>query len=260
MGLHFNTEPPPLRSGAARAGMGAALRLLEEIGRPVFYSERAGDVEDSRIKLENSVEVRECFSYLRDVYENLGHGAGHSVRVAVDAGAIVSIECTRAGCDDALKDRCVRLVHIAALLHDIRRTERNHAAAGAAAAEAILRDMGFDDTDRGAVTLAISNHEAFRDPVRAATPDAQLISDALYDADKFRWGPDNFTETIWYMLEALGVPINLMVASYAEKSKGIEAVKQTFRTRTGCAYGPDFISRGLLIGEKLIKILETSGD
>ncbi len=240
--------------------MSAAFRFSEEIGPPVFYLEHAGEVGASRGKLESSAEVRECFSRLGGIYENLGHGAGHSIKVAVDAGAIVLIECETAGFEEDRREKCVRLVHIAGLLHDIRRAERNHAAAGAEAADSILRDLGFNGADRAVVTLAISNHEAFKEPVPAASPDAQLVSDALFDADKFRWGPDNFTETIWYMLEALSAPISMMVASYEEKSKGIEAVKKTFRTRTGNDYGPDFIGRGLLIGDKLIKMLGAVGD
>ncbi|MFA6450988.1 MAG: hypothetical protein WCX65_16050, partial [bacterium] len=124
-----------------------------------------------------------------------------------------------------------------------------------AAADEILRELEFSAGDRAAVSFAISNHEAFRPAAVAETEDTQLISDALYDADKFRWGPDNFTETVWFMLEAAGAPVEMMVASYPEKIKGVEAVMETFRTKTGREYGPDFITRGLRIGEKMIEIL-----
>ncbi len=250
-----DTTLPPLRDSAARRGREIALGLLTEIGAPEFYVEQIQWVGRSRERLEESEEVAECLNQLSGVYENLGHGAGHSVKVAVDAGAVAFIESGVLGFSGPRTDRCVRLAHIAALLHDIRRKEKNHAEAGAIAAEPILRELGMADSDREAVLLAIRNHEAFRPATPAVSPEAQIVSDSLYDADKFRWGPDNFTETLWFMLESAGIPVEAMVKSYPEKIKGIEAISGTFRSATGRRYGPDFIRRGLLIGERLIAAL-----
>jgi hypothetical protein len=43
------------------------------------------------------------------------------------------------------------------------------------------------------IVAAIRNHEAFRKILESEDKSARLVSDSLYDADKFRWGPDNFT-------------------------------------------------------------------
>jgi len=37
--------------------------------------------------------------------------------------------------------------------------------------------------------------------------------------------------------------------------EGIERVRETFRTRTGRIYGPDFIDRGIEIGMKFYTIM-----
>lgn len=78
-----------------------------------------------------------------------------------------------------------------------------------------------------------------------------MISDALYDADKFRWGPDNFTDTIWAMLACRGVPLSKALPRFLGGLDGIRRIRDTFRTAAGRQYGPDFIDRGLAIGARL---------
>jgi hypothetical protein len=106
-----------------------------------------------------------------------------------------------------------------------------------------------------AITKAIGNHEAFQPVETLEDPLDLLISDALYDADKFRWGPDNFTEMLWSMLERRNVPIPAVMGRYLEGMKGIEKIRATFRSRSGKVYGPDFIDRGMEIGRKLYEEL-----
>jgi len=53
---------------------------------------------------------------------------------------------------------------------------------------------------------AIRNHEAFKETLEAADKEGRLVSDALYDADKFRWGPENFTTTLWTIVTANDTP------------------------------------------------------
>jgi len=90
--------------------------------------------------------------------------------------------------------------------------------------------------------------------------DAQLISDALYDADKFRWGPDNFTETLWAMIIPRKTPLPVLLSRFLSRLEGIENIRTTFRTPTGREYGPDFIDRGLLIGRRLHAALTAGGE
>ncbi len=80
---------------------------------------------------------------------------------------------------------------------------------------------------------------------------AQLLSDTLYDADKFRWGPDNFTETLWAMIASRGIPLQALLPRLLPGIEGIRKIRDSFRTPTGREYGPDFIDRGLTIGRRL---------
>ncbi len=102
---------------------------------------------------------------------------------------------------------------------------------------------------------AIANHEAFVEPKRIASPLGQTISNALYDADKFRWGPDNFTHTLWQMLRASRAAIVPLIRRFPKGMEGISRIKETFRTETGKIYGPEFIELGLKIGERIYQFL-----
>jgi hypothetical protein len=83
-----------------------------------------------------------------------------------------------------------------------------------------------------------------------------MISDALYDADKFRWGPDNFTFTLWHMLRSSKTPIVPLIRRFPKGMEGISWIKNTFRTETGKIYGPEFIELGLKVGEKVYHFLQ----
>jgi hypothetical protein len=103
---------------------------------------------------------------------------------------------------------------------------------------------------------AIANHEAFVEPKTVSSPVGQMISDALYDADKFRWGPDNFTHTLWQMLRSSRTRIVPLIRRFPKGMEGISRIKETFRTETGKMYGPEFIELGLEIGVKIYQFLE----
>jgi hypothetical protein len=105
------------------------------------------------------------------------------------------------------------------------------------------------------IVRAIANHEAFVEPEKIDSPVGQMISDALYDADKFRWGPDNFTQTLWQMLRSSGARIAPLIRRFPKGMEGISAIKETFRTETGKIYGPEFIELGLKIGAKVHQFL-----
>ncbi len=110
----------------------------------------------------------------------------------------------------------------------------------------------FDLAEREvqAITGAIRNHEAFRAAEILEDPLAQFLSDALYDADKFRWGPDNFTEMLWDMVEYRKASLDALLTRFLKGMEGIKRIRETFRTQTGKIYGPDFIDRGIEIGMK----------
>ena len=106
------------------------------------------------------------------------------------------------------------------------------------------------------VTAAIRNHEAFREVLMSEDESARLVSDALYDADKFRWGPDNFTTTLWLMIKASGTSARTLYNTFQEKMAGIRRIKETFRSATGRRYGPEFIDFGIEIGNEIYSEME----
>jgi hypothetical protein len=169
--------------------------------------------------------------------------------VAVDAGAIILTELN-GGPPAADAERLVLLAHLAGLLHDIKRAEKDHARAGAREASGILATFALKDSERSAITQAIANHEAFQIPDALADPLDQLLSDALYDADKFRWGPDNFTETLWAMLEARKASLAVALPHFPKGMQALLRIRETFRTPTGRDYGPDFIDLGMEVGRR----------
>jgi hypothetical protein len=141
-------------------------------------------------------------------------------------------------------------------LHDLRRGEKDHAKASAFAASRILQESSISSRKREYIVQAIANHEAFVEPKRVDSPVGQMISDALYDADKFRWDPDNFTVTLWQMLRSSRAPIARLIRGFPEGMEGIARIKETFRTETGKIYGPEFIELGLKIGGKVYQFLQ----
>ena len=148
-------------------------------------------------------------------------------------------------------ERALLLVQLASLLHDIRRRVSDHALRSAEEAAGILKDFPLDEQEREWIVCSIRNHEAFIEPTPLGSAEGQLLSDALYDADKFRWGPDNFTETLWEMLSPDDVPMSALLAHFPKGVEGVKRIATTFRSDTGKEYGPEFIEIGLAIGQAL---------
>jgi hypothetical protein len=227
-----------------------ARKLAMEVGEPAFYLEKGPEVELSRRLLHREPLVQKALVAVGDEAESLGHGLFHVKKVAVDAGAIVISE----GGDE----KAVLLAHLAGALHDLRRGEPDHARRGAEEARKMLEGWGLPEEECEAVAFAIGNHEAFTVPHAAGKPLWELVSDALYDADKFRWGPDNFTVTVWRMISHYGVSLREAFPRLLKGMEGIERIRETFRTATGKRYGPDFIDRGLALGRRLFQVLGSS--
>jgi hypothetical protein len=229
-------------------------RIAAEMEPPRFYRDRKEEIETSHRFFKGRPMVRAARKIIEEHADRFGHGLSHVLKVAVEGGAIVIIETKRMASEKV--ERMVLLAHLAGLLHDIKREEPEHARRGAEEANRILKAFDLEEEERLAIVEAINNHEAFK-PVRPLDdPSLQLISDALYDADKFRWGPDNFTETVWMMVARTKVPISALLNRFNRGMRGIEKIKGTFRTLTGQKYGPDFICRGLEIGRRVYEELE----
>jgi hypothetical protein len=237
----------------------AAREIAATYPEPDFYHDFPQFTARSRRLYQLSPMVRRLSLFVKEeTRTNLGHGLGHAEKVALDAGAIAAVEGTRANCSDQDIERLIILAHCAGLLHDIRRRQRHHAALGAEAArEKLTADHCLNAEGIDCVAFAIRNHEAFKDFLPAASLEEEIVSGSLYDADKFRWGPDNFTHTVWKMIEFAPPPLSRFIALYPQAMEYIAAIKATFRTPVGRAYGPRFIDTGLAIGRQLLERIES---
>jgi hypothetical protein len=229
-------------------------RIAAEVGTPRFYLEREREVDLSRERFLSEPLVDEALRIIGEQGDCPGHGLAHVRKVAIDAGALILVE-EEGGFSDGRVRRLVLLAHLAGLLHDIRRAEKDHAERGADEAAKLLSSFPIRDEECAEIADAIRNHEAFRPSLNDAAPVEHLLSDALYDADKFRWGPDNFTETIWAMIIPRGIPRRMLLPRFLPGIEGVRRIRESFRTATGREYGPDFIDRGLTIGRRLYEEL-----
>lgn len=227
-----------------------------EIGMPSFYRKYKQEIEHSSQNIAQNPLISRCKNYLSGARLHPAHGIAHSEKVALEAGAILQIEAKRSNYRYAEPGEMLLSVQIAGLLHDITRCEKDHSITGSIEAGRILSDFPVKEHYKRYITAAIRNHEAFREVIDSENEDARLISDSLYDADKFRWGPDNFTTTLWLLLEAAEIPFEDLYRNFHEKVEGIKKIKTTFRTDTGRRYGPEFIAMGIAIGTEIYKEME----
>jgi hypothetical protein len=232
-----------------------AHRTAGTLRKPTFYLMHDEAIRKANECLESNASIGRCRERLDESQLECAHGLFHCESVARDAGAVVLIEADAQHIDRASADSLFLCAVIAGLLHDIKRKERDHAFRGGMEAEKILADMGMSLLERQRVADAIRNHEAFQETFDRGDREGRLVSDALYDADKFRWGPENFTTTLWLMVEARGTPPEVLHRAFREKMQGIEKIKETFRTETGRKYGPEFIDQGIAIGNAVYEEL-----
>jgi len=225
-----------------------AHRVARTLSRPLFYHEQADAVRRSEEMLKTHELIRKCHAHLDESQLECAHGLCHCEAVARDAGAIILVEGRRLAKSQADIEPLFSAAIIAGLLHDIKRSEQDHAVRGSIEAERILTSLAVDERSRSYISYAIRNHEAFKTVCDLDDEAGCMVSDALYDADKFRWGPENFTGTLWIMVEAHQTPPEALQKTFKEKMKGIEKIKETFRTTTGRRYGPEFIDQGITIG------------
>jgi hypothetical protein len=188
--------------------------------------------------------------------DDFGHGLQHATKVSIDAGTIVLLEGEKYFTVQAELERAVVLVQLAGILHDLKRMEHSHASAGAEAARKLLCDFPLSSPEVNCVVEAIASHEAFSEPQMCETLTGQLVADALYDADKFRWGPDNFTHTVWYMMNYQQMDIADLFGRFPWGVDGILRIKDTFRTNIGIQYGPEIIDLGVRIGKEIYQYLQ----
>jgi HD domain-containing protein len=232
--------------------------IVSYFPEPEFYQEFPWAIKQSKAFFETNpiiIELKDIVA--AQVDENLGHSIHHAVKVTLDAGTLMVIEGSQRKYTSSFLNRQLLLVQAAGLLHDISRTEKDHAKIGAKRAQKLLTSFTFEPEEISDICGAILNHEAFTKTVHSTNVSSGLISDCLYDADKFRWGPDNFLYTIWDMVESSGTPISKFVKHYPKGMATLFKIRDTFLTKTGKKYGPNFIDTGIAIGNKLYEVMET---
>jgi len=233
-----------------------ARQIVSSFPTPDFYREKADAITMSGQLMAADPHISQLQKVVAPhLADDFGHGLQHADKVSLEAGALVLIEGRDHPWSQATIHRLVLLVQSAGLLHDIRRKKKDHAVKGARFAPQLLTTLPFNAQEVAQICLAIQNHEAFKETVDADSPQTKLISDCLYDADKFRWGPDNFTDTLWEMVSFLNPSLEQFLAHYPKGMQGLEKIKPTFRTPTGKQYGPQFIDIGIAIGEALYEVI-----
>jgi hypothetical protein len=234
----------------------AAEDIASTFNPPEFFIDLKKERKTSLDLLHSNPLIERARRIVISMDEQFGHGLKHTEKVAIDAGAIVLRESSLGGDASEQVERALLLVMLAAMLHDIKRRVSKHALRSAEAAEEILADFPLTDQEREWIVCSIRNHEAFTEPTPLDCAEGQLLSDALYDADKFRWGPDNFTDTVWEMITPEDLPLSALMAHFPKGMEGVERIATTFRSATGKKYGPEFIEIGLEIGRRLYEQLQ----
>ena len=235
-----------------------ARQIVSTFPSPDFYQNHFKAYEFSRRFFKVDPLIRQLHGFVADnLDDDFGHGLQHAIKVTIDAGALIHIEGLAAGYDESALERRIQIVQCAGLLHDIKRKKKEHAKLGAAHARKVLEYYPLEPEEIEEVCGAIQNHQAFKNKIPIGTSEGTLVSDCLYDADKFRWGPDNFTDTLWDMISFYNPPLSKFMARYPQGMQGLEKIKTTFRTETGRKYGPQFIDLGLAIGHKLYEVIQS---
>ncbi|NCC24661.1 MAG: HD domain-containing protein [Deltaproteobacteria bacterium] len=225
-------------------------RVLSKAQTTALTAQFAPEIRYSRELFSNHPLVLRCREdvcpFLNDKY---GHGVRHARKVAIDAGALIMVETQ--GWDLKIARRLALLAQLAALCHDICRFEPDHALRGASLTRRILSGYPLNLGELEAIVFAIENHEAFQPMTETRDETCSLLAGALYDADKFRWGPDNFSTTLWEICDYEEWSLAQILERMPKGLRFIESVAETFRTRTGRIYGPEYIEIGLNIGRRL---------
>jgi hypothetical protein len=229
-------------------------RALSSEHQPLFYTRFQTELSFAREMFFDHPMIIRCredvLPFLSDSY---GHGIQHAKKVAIEASAIVLIGGS--GLSMNTSRNLSLLAQLCGLLHDICRLDDDHARRGEELARIILQEYPLTDMDKEMICFSIRNHEAFAPVEEHADLLTSLLSDALYDADKFRWGPDNFTTTLWEICDYQEWTLKEVTERFPTGLEMMEQILPTFRTEVGQTFGPEFIQIGLALGKSLYRRL-----
>lgn len=222
---------------------------------PTFYTAMSAELAFARDTFFSHPMIMRCREdVLPFLNDDFGHGIEHSKKVAIEASALILGEAPALGLERAR--RLSMLGMLSGLLHDTCRLEGEHAIRGAELSLLILQDYPLQDEEKQMISDAVRCHEAFSPPPVCDHSGSQIISDALYDADKFRWGPDNFMTTLWEICNYQEWTLQQILDKFPAGLEMIGSIQNTFRTSAGRIYGPEFIELGLEMGKKIYLIIQ----
>ncbi|WP_461210544.1 HD domain-containing protein [Desulfocurvus sp. DL9XJH121] len=231
-----------------------AKALLAEHEPPGFYDEYSEEIAYAHSTFfDHPLIIRLREDVIPFIYDDYGFGVDHSKKVAIDAAAIVLHQTRLRG--EALARDYALLAMMAGLLHDVCRLESDHAKSAAELAGKLLEGYPLDHEDLERIAFAVRDHE---NPAPTGGGDdhvARLLADALYDADKFRWGPDHFSTTLWELCEYNEISPAEIVDRFPQGIGKIMEIAPTFRTPEGRKYGAQFVEMGLELGGELHGLL-----
>ncbi|SDB04424.1 hypothetical protein SAMN05660653_00211 [Desulfonatronum thiosulfatophilum] len=232
-----------------------AKNLVGIQSQPLFYERFSAELAFSKeLFFDHPLVVRCCEDVLPFLSDEYGHGIDHAKKVALEAGAISLAEAQPFGMNQA-RHLCM-LSQLSGLMHDICRLEPEHALRGGELSLQILHDYPLTDRDKSMVAFSIRSHEAFRPKEVTDDPMEEIVASALYDADKFRWGPDNFGTTLWEICDYEEWCMREILSKFPAGVERIRAIANTFRSEVGRTFGPEFIELGIQLGNRLYTILQ----
>jgi hypothetical protein len=233
-----------------------AERIASRHQKPAFYLQFKAPLALARSLYHSHPQVKRLRELVRPrLNEDLGHGLYHSMRVSIESAALIYIESSACQLEHERILRLMLIGELAGLLHDICRGREDHALEGAREAARVLLEFPLSNDEIQCACCAIANHEAFAQPIPCRRPWAQVVSDCLYDADKFRWGPDNFTHTVWFMADQQKLTPKELISRFPWGMRGIARIPESFRSATGRQYGPEIIEVGMEIGKEIYQLL-----
>ncbi|EPR34910.1 hypothetical protein dsat_2273 [Alkalidesulfovibrio alkalitolerans DSM 16529] len=220
-----------------------ACRLAQSLPRPGFATSFAREIEAARMAFfEETLIGRLRDEALSFLYDDFGFGIEHSKAVAVDAAAIVLAETSFWTREDSR--RMALLAILAGLLHDATRLDEDGEAKAAELSRSILAQYPLTDEERDIIARAIRDHEIRDGYIPPCDPRAALLSAALYDADKFRYGPDIYVTSLWEFCDYEDMPTPHALKCLSAAENRLPELSGTFRSRPGRSFGEEHLECG----------------
>ncbi len=136
------------------------------------------------------------------------------------------------------------LAILAGLLHDATRLDEDGEAKAAELSRSILAQYPLTDEERDIIARAIRDHEIRDGYIPPCDPRAALLSAALYDADKFRYGPDIYVTSLWEFCDYEDMPTPHALKCLSAAENRLPELSGTFRSRPGRSFGEEHLECG----------------